>query len=257
MTLRFLPLLAALLAPGPALANKSAMPGNHEVVAEGALLAPGSYTVTSNTRLSQLLATTQPAADAYLPGLALHQQSSRLQQVRLRAGLQHDLDSLEVHQDPHIAQAAAGMSRWLQDHPASGRVPLPINDMRLMQVQKSSDPILEQGDVLRVPRRPATISVVGAVESACELAHQPLRDALDYLQDCAVTPAADRNDLYIVQPDMTVQKVGIALWNRADPHAVAPGGIIFVPLHQHVADAVDSNFNAEFAAFIATQALQP
>ncbi|MNC79941.1 hypothetical protein D3C75_1325760 [compost metagenome] len=56
---------------------------------------------------------------------------------------------------------------------------------------------------------------------------------------------------------MTVQRIGIALWNRAGPQAVAPGGVIFVPLRQHAIDAVDSAFNAEFAAFIATQALQP
>ncbi|UUS13455.1 capsule biosynthesis GfcC family protein [Stenotrophomonas sp. CD2] len=79
----------------------------------------------------------------------------------------------------------------------------------------------------------------------------------DYLRDCTVTSAADRNDLYVVQPDMTVQKVGVAQWNRTDPQAVAPGGVIFVPLRQHAIDAVDSAFNAEFAAFIATQAPHP
>lgn len=257
MALRFLPLLAALLVPGPSLANKPAESGNLEVAAEGALRAPGSYTVAAGTRLSQLLATTQPAADAYLPALALHRQNARLQQVRLRAGLQHDLDLLEEHQDPQIADAAAGLSRWLQDHPASGRIRLPVNDMRLMQVQAGSDPVLEQGDVLIAPRRPATITVVGAVESTCELTHQPLRDAHEYLRECAATPAADPDELYVVQPDMTVQKIGIALWNRADPQPVAPGGVIFVPLRQHAVAAVDSTFNAEFAAFIATQALQP
>lgn len=39
--------------------------------------------------------------------------------------------------------------------------------------------------------------------------------------------------------------------------ASRPGGVIFVPLRQHAVAAVDSTFNAEFAAFIATQALQP
>ncbi len=257
MGFRFLPLLAALLAAGPALANKSPAPGNLEVVVDGALSAPGSYTVAVGTRLSRLLATTQPTADAYLPALALYRPHARLQQVRLRAGLQHDLDLLEEHQDPQIADAATGLSRWLQDHPASGRIRLPVNDMRLMQVQAGSDPVLEQGDVLIAPRRPATITVVGAVESTCELTHQPLRDAHEYLRECAATPAADPDELYVVQPDMTVQKIGIALWNRADPQPVAPGGVIFVPLRQHAVAAVDSTFNAEFAAFIATQALQP
>ncbi|MBN5091057.1 capsule biosynthesis GfcC family protein [Stenotrophomonas maltophilia] len=257
MALRFLLLLAVLLASGAALANGSAASRNLEVVAEGALLAPGSYTVAAGTRLSQLMATTHPASDAYLPGIALYRKGARPQQVRLRAGLQYSLDLLEEDQDPQIATAATALSRWLQDHPASGRMPLPINDMRLMQVQRGSDPILEQGDALRVPRRPNKITVLGAVESACELPHQPLRDVRDYLRDCTVTSAADRNDLYVVQPDMTVQKVGVAPWNRTDPQAVAPGGVIFVPLRQHAIDAVDSAFNAEFAAFIATQAPHP
>lgn len=224
---------------------------------DGQVHAPGDYTLATGARLSSLLAAARPGTQAYLPGAALFREHDRLEQVRLRAGIEHDLVDLQDHKRPEIAKVAEQLLQWIDARDATGRVPLATTDVRLMQVQPLADPVLAPRDRLHFPTRPTTITVMGAVGAACELPHQPERDARDYLRDCPITKAADPSDLFVIQPDMVVQQLGVALWNRADPQAVAPGGVIYVPLRQREINRVDPSFNTDFAAFIATQALTP
>ena len=59
------------------------------------------------------------------------------------------------------------------------------------------------------------------------------------------------------QSEEASQQQGIALWNRADPQAVAPGGSIYVPLRESVLKSIDPAFNSDVATFIATQPVSP
>lgn len=224
---------------------------------DGQVHAPGEYTLATGARLSSLLAAARPDTQAYLPGAALFREHDRLEQVRLRAGIEHALVELQDHKRPEIAKVAAQLLQWIDTRDATGRVRLAATDVRLMQVQPLANPVLAPKDKLHLPIRPTTITVMGAVDAACELPHQSERDARDYLRDCPITKAADPSDLFVIQPDMVVQQIGIALWNRADPQAVAPGGVIYVPMRQGEINKVDPSFNTDFAAFIATQALTP
>ncbi len=256
MQLRFLALAAGLVWACTAW-TATARPASLLARVDGQVHAPGDYTLAAGARLSSLLAAARPDTQAYLPGAALFRENDRLEQVRLRAGIEHDLADLQDHKRPEIAMAAEQLLQWIDARDATGRVPLAATDARLMQVQPAADPVLASKDRLYFPSRPKNITVMGAVGAACELPHQPERDARDYLRDCPATKAADPSDLFVIQPDMVIQQLGIALWNRADPQAVAPGGVIYVPLHQRAISGVDRSFNTDFAAFIATQALTP
>lgn len=255
MQLRFLAFAAGLAVASTA-SGDTGLP-QMMIRVEGQAHAPGEYAVVAGGRLSQAMVAARPKFEAYGPGVAFLRESERVRQVRLRAGLEHDLTILQKSKDSSIANAATDLSLWLDAHDATGRIPLAVNDMRLMQVQPKSDPTLESGDVLIIPSRPNTIKVMGAVAATCELDHEPLRDARDYLSDCPTNAGADPNDLYVIQPDAHILRLGIAMWNRADPQSVAPGGVIFVPIRQRAVDTVDATFNAEFAAFVATQVLRP
>ncbi|QHB71208.1 capsule biosynthesis GfcC family protein [Stenotrophomonas sp. 364] len=256
MQLRFLALATGLVW---SCTTWTAMAQSASLIArvDGQVHAPGDYTLATGARVSSLLATARPGTQAYLPGAALFREHDRLEQVRLRAGIEHDLIDLQDHKRPEIAKVAEQLLQWIDARDATGRVPLATTDVRLMQVQPMADPVLAPGDKLHFPPRPTTITVMGAVGAACELPHQPERDARDYLRDCSITKAADPSDLFVIQPDMVVQRIGIALWNRADPQTVAPGGVIYVPLREREINKVDPSFNTDFAAFIATQALTP
>lgn len=227
-----------------------------EVRVEGAVRSAGVVRLQPEGRIADALLAAAPRHDAYLLGGSLLNAHARLEQVRLRAGLLHTAGQLAKHSDLSLRDSGLALQQWLEAHPATGRTPL-VFDARLLQVQPRHNPLAAAGDVLLLPVQPQTVHVLGAVAHACELPHAPLRDATYYVHQCAITAAADRNDIFVVQPDGAVQRLGVAAWNRADAQAVAPGGTVYVPLRQPALAPLDPTFNEDFASFIATQPIQP
>jgi len=223
----------------------------------GAVQNAGPATAPAGARLADALIAAQPRADAYLPGTLFLRESARQEQVRLKAGLLHDLHALSKHRKADYQHVAAALIEWLEPRPVTGRVVAASTDMRLLQVQPLRNPELEAGDALDIPVRPETVTVSGAVRSVCTLPHAPLKSARQYAKECQREAAADPEYLYVIQADGNVQKLGVALWNRADPQAVSPGGTVYIPIRASVMDEIDPKFNAEFAAFIATQPVSP
>lgn len=254
MTLRIPLALGVLLCSAGAAAAQEG--GTLRITLEGQTAVRGVVELPGGARLSDAMLAARPAADAYLPGASYQQHAERAGQLRLRAGLAHTLSVLERTGKPAIQAAASGMAAWLEAHPATGRISIPAA-ARLMQVQPRINPVLGDGDLISFPVRPDTVRVMGAVAEPCTLPHRPHQDARAYARACAPTQAADPNDLYVIQPDAMVQKLGVAAWNRADPQAVAPGGTVYVPLREAQLGDLDPDFNAEFASFVATQPVEP
>lgn len=222
----------------------------------GAVQHPGMHRGDDGGRLAAALLAAQPTPDAFLPATLFARQNARQAQVRLKAGLLHDLETLSEDGDGALRELSERLARWIEDMPVTGRVPL-IADPRLMQLQPRWNPPILAGDSLRLFQRPSTIQVVGAVAEHCTLSHNPLRSALDYVKDCATTAFADADTLLVIQVDGTVQTLGAAAWNRADPQPVSPGGVVLVPFAPRYIRSVDAELNADLAAFIATQAATP
>lgn len=223
---------------------------------QGASEASGMRDLPDNARLADALLQARPRPDAYLLGASFERPQAMEEQVRLRAGLQYGAEQLAESSDVEIAALAQMLLDWLDARAATGRRPI-TGSARLIQAQPANNPVLAAGDTLRIPFQPRTITVMGAVGQACVLPHTPQRDARDYLRDCSPSKLADRNDIYLIQPDGRVQQLGIALWNRADPQAIAAGGTLFVPLRAQLIKRIDPLFNSDFAAFIATQPVNP
>jgi len=226
------------------------------ITIQGAVQTPGTVTLAEGGRLADALVAVQPRADAYLTGSLFLRQSAVHPQVRLKAGLLHDLQQLSQHPQADYQHVATALIQWLEPRAVTGRVPQ-VTDMRLMQVQPQTNPQVEAGDQLQVPVRPATVTVSGAVREVCTLPHVALKSARQYAQQCQREKAADPEFLYVIQADGKVQKLGVALWNRDDPQAFSPGGTVYIPIRESVMQQIDPDFNAEFAAFIATQPASP
>ncbi|MNC25887.1 hypothetical protein D3C75_739950 [compost metagenome] len=153
-----------------------------------------------------------------------------------------------------MAALAARLSDKVQAMPVTGRKVAQLDPVPV-ELNRKDNPFLSDGDVLLYPLRPTTVRVEGAVLGECELPHQPLQRAVDYLKGCSRDPNADTDWLFVIQPDGRVFKEGVALWNETKSVPPAPGARVYVPVHNSKLGDPTSDLNTELAAFIATQPL--
>lgn len=229
------------------------------VSVSGQVEQPGMQSLQGNARLADAAAAAQVKPDAYVLGASWNQRSRVFEQQRLQAGLSYELGAVadQATRDGNAALAALSMQlrHWLQALPVTGRRVARTLDPGALAATSADNLPLDDGDTLSYPRRPSTVRVVGAVQKSCELPHVALQDARAYVKACA-TRMADRDALYVIQPDGQVFELGIALWNESPPMPLAPGAIVYVPLDRRlVAGAADAVFGREMADFIATQPL--
>lgn len=229
------------------------------VIVSGEVERPGAQVLQGNARLADAAAAAQVRLDAYVLGASWTQTSQLLPQRRLQAGLLYELgaiaDRARDDGDTALAGLSSGLRQWLQAMPVTGRRAVRTLDPGALVANDADNLPLDEGDTLSYPRRPSTVRVVGAVEKPCDVPHVALQDARRYVKACP-TQLADRDSLFVIQPDGQVFELGIALWNGSPPMALAPGAIIYVPLDKRrLAGAADESFNLEMAQFIATQPL--
>ena len=227
------------------------------VTVSGDVERPGMQTLSGNVRLADVAAAAQVRPDAYALGASWTQHSRETEQRRLQAGLVYELGAVadQAHRagDEAFGALSASLREWLQAMPVTGRRLARTLDPGALAASSADNFPVDDGDTLSYPRRPSTVRVVGAVNAPCELPHVALQDARRYVEACP-TRFADRDSLFVVQPDGQVFELGIALWNTSPPMALAPGAIIFVPLDKRrTAGAADAVFGREIAEFLATQ----
>lgn len=220
----------------------------------GAVSRPGVQQLPDGTRLSAAAIAAQPNGHAYMIGAALLRRESRLGQSRLKAGLMFDLEALTNSSSPNTVAAAERLTLTFSPMAITGRLPQ-LLDPRPLEVTRKLDRPAEAGDVLIYPARPNWVRVVGAVERNCELPHRPLQAPETYRHECQRLPAASTDELYVIHPDGTTEKLGIALWNRSPASTLAPGAMIYVPLAASAIRDVAPDVNEDAVRFLATQVL--
>jgi hypothetical protein len=229
-----------------------------KVTVTGDVASPGVHELMGEPRLADAVMAAQVHPDAYAIAASWSQHSRWLPQRRLQAGLLYELEVIRqqalVKGDDVMMRTSRSLHDWLQGMPITGRrIVLTLDPARLAVSDADNFP-LDDGDQLVYVNRPSTVRVIGAVTHPCVLAHVGLKNTHDYMADCPVSAAADRDLLYVIQPDGQISELGIALWNRSPPIVVAPGAIIYVPLDRRVIRPVaDEFFNRELADFLATQ----
>ena len=225
------------------------------VEAYGQVRGPGPHTLAGNARLSAAALAAAPDEHAYFAGAALLRADNTAQQTRLKAGVLFDLETLAALDDaPDIADAAARMAREFGALPVTGREPQLLQP-RSLESDRPQDRSARPGDRLVYPSRPQTVTVTGAVTQPCAVPHAAMQDARIYRNQCELLPAASPDDLYVIQPDGRVTKIGIALWNRSARTPLAPGAVVYVPIAGSAVRSTTPDINEEAARFLATQVL--
>ncbi|MCH4880449.1 hypothetical protein EQV97_24145 [Pseudomonas sp. TMW22090] len=228
------------------------------VTVQGDAAKPGRYSFQEGTRLHDVLLPAQVNPKAYLLGAAWLHSPLRNAQERLKLGVLFDLATVKSNalqdDDIELAALAGRLIDKVQAMPVTGRRVAQLDPVRV-ELNRGDNQYLSNGDVLLYPPRPNTVKVVGAVIGECELPYQPLQPAVSYLKKCLRDPGADKDLLFVIQPDGRVFLEGIALWNETKSVPPAPGAQIYVPVHSTANGDPTPDLNTEMAAFIATQPL--
>ena len=224
------------------------------VTVSGQVRNAGAIEVQASSRLLDVIRASQPDAEGYWLGAAWLHQPLLERQARLKAGVLFDLDTLHRAAlsagNERRAHVAAQLYQQVSAMPVTGRQ-VAMLDPVAVEVGFAQNPLVSDGDRLVYPPRPDSVRVLGAVATACTLAFQALQPARDYLNACP--PVEQTDDLWLIQPDGRVTRLGIAPWNREDSAPPAPGSTLLVPLRSDDLDPPTPELNQQLAEFLATQ----
>lgn len=228
------------------------------VISEGEFLRPGTYHLPKGAKISDLIAISGGLSDvAFVRGASFFRESvaktfntklnslaDRLEEDLLRsqkATIESSLQSQDKKNEAIFLKQERLVQR-LRDTRSPGRVA--IDMLRDLETFKNSphNLILEDGDRLKLPSTPSTVSVLGQVYNPNTLAWQPDLRPADYLAATGgVTRSADDKNIYILKangrviPFQQVSKRGGFNWitgrgSSMNLHSsIGPGDSILVP----------------------------
>jgi len=230
------------------------------VIVSGEVDHPGEVEFEGKPRLGDVAKAVQVTSRAYPLGAAWLRSSLQPEQTRLKAGLSFELGLIDKKAIADGKDSLGTLARRMRDRinemPVTGRKIVRTLEPHALQASAPDNLPVAEGDRLIYPSRPQTVTVMGAVEQVCDLPHEGLKDVRDYVAECVASPFADRDVVFVIEPDGEVFEQGVALWNRSPAMPVAPGAVLYVPLGwRATARAADARFNRDMADFIATQPL--
>jgi hypothetical protein len=76
-----------------------------------------------------------------------------------------------------------------------------------------------------------------------------------YAGQCTILDDAERDYLWLIQPDGKIRRVGVAAWNREEGIVAAPGSRVLVPIRNDDLEVPTPDLNQQMAEFLATQPL--
>jgi protein involved in polysaccharide export with SLBB domain len=124
--------------------------------------------------------------------------------------------------------ALQGFVTQLRNQKAVGRISIAA-DPSVLATKPELDPLLEPGDVVYIPQRPSTITVLGQVMQPGSLPYRSGNTLEDYVQMAGgYSPTSDASNIFIVLPDGSARKVETS-WLNFSSVNLPPGSSIVVP----------------------------
>jgi polysaccharide export outer membrane protein len=116
----------------------------------------------------------------------------------------------------------------LRNQKVIGRIAIAA-DPSVLATKPELDPLLEPGDVVYIPQRPSTISVLGQVMQPGSLPYRAGNSLEDYIQTAGgYSQTSDESNTFIVLPDGSARKVEKS-WLNFSSVNLPPGSSIVVP----------------------------
>jgi protein involved in polysaccharide export with SLBB domain len=201
------------------------------VKVEGEVLYPGSYTIqTKNEKISNLLARAGGATvSADIEGASLKRENIAILGID-----KNKSDTAAIAQER--ADRFNRLKRTYKDSTNTTQDDQQRNNfvgIDLPGILKSPgskiDLLLEDGDVLRIPKQQQVVRVNGEVLYPSAVVYDPSKSFKDYVLNAGgFSPRALKRGAYVVYPNGTVKGTGKFLFFNSHPK-VKPGSEIYVP----------------------------
>ena len=205
---------------------------------QGEVRFNGTYQIIRGEHLSDLIMRAGGLTNtAYPAGTIFLRKSAALTEhegyIRAAAEIENQLVVAMTHIgndkiDPGSFASLQTFINELRNQKAIGRIAITA-DPSVLASNPALDPLLEPGDVLYIPQRPTTISVLGQVMQPGSFPYRPgliLSDYLDQAGGYAAT--SDESLTFIVLPDGSARRIQKS-WLSFDAENLPPGSTIVVP----------------------------
>ena len=212
--------------------------GVGSVSVQGEVRFGGNYPITRGEHLSDLLmrvggltGTAYPAGTVFLRKSAAqveeqgYKRSADEIQSQLLAGMAR-IGNDKITGEGYTA--IQGFITQLRSQKGLGRIAIAA-DPSVLAANPQLDPLLEAGDVVFIPQRPSTVTVLGEVMQPGSYSYQPGMTVADYVKKAGGYAQFSNEDLtFIVQPDGEARRMETS-WLGFDATRLPPGSSIVVP----------------------------
>ncbi|WP_160296937.1 capsule biosynthesis GfcC family protein [Photobacterium halotolerans] len=192
-----------------ALANLHTLTPTSDKAAQS-LYWSGAFLWKADHRAKQAIALQQQTVDKQLRALADHWRYSR----------------------PAASETLIQLAQSLASPVPGERIFLPLDRDRV-RIVADNNPVLNGPFVFQLTTRPDTIKVTGALRlptgntADISLPWQERQDAAGYLKQVKALSVANRDYVWVIQPDGKAEQHSIAYWNRQHQD-IAPGAILYL-----------------------------
>ncbi len=206
---------------------------------EGEVHFTGTYQITRGEHLSDLLARAGGLTGTGYPygTVFLRQSAAAIERDGYNRAANEIEEEIVVAMtrigndkiDPGSFASLQSFVNELRSQRAIGRIAISA-DPSMLASRPELDPLLEPGDVIYIPQRPSTISVLGQVMQPGSLPYRSTYTLNDYVQMAGgYSPTSDPSNTFIVLPDGSARKVETSWLGFESNEALPPGSAIVVP----------------------------
>lgn len=204
----------------------------------GQVRFPGTFPIERGERLSQVLLRAGGLTDVAYPYGTVFLRKSAAETER--EGFKRAADEMqnvivagltrvgEEKISPDAFSALQAFVEQLRNTKPLGRISI-IADPVLLAANPQRDPLLEAGDVIYIPQRPSTVTVLGQVMQPSSFQFSSKMSVSDYIDQAGgYAQFADRSMTFLVLPDGTARLVESSWLDLSSPD-IPPGSTIVVP----------------------------
>ena len=212
---------------------------NGQVSVNGQVKYPGAFNITRGERLSSLLERAGGLTDqAYPYGAVFTRERAAVAEregnIRQARSIDAQLSTLATTPQAGAANRdtltfLTSLGQQVRNEPVLGRITMTA-DLAVLRSRPELDIVLEPGDTLYIPVRPATVTVTGEVLNSGSFQFENGLQLTDYLSRAGgITQAADRRRTFIILPDGTAQPVQSGWFSYSNVSLIPPGSTVVVP----------------------------